>query len=244
MAKLLFIVLGLFSISLSQEFYSINDSLMNIGKYDVVDTNASNELKLNPQSFEAAYFLTMIGFKKNPNINCFGKKIENLECAKISKYMYLFETNYRKKAVELQLMYHDQIMMADTRFMRLFFLIGLKYFDQRDFQKSAEWLNLAKVVYSEDFDYNFYLGTSYLVIEEYHKALKYLKKANKINPTDASTLYNIASLYGKKKNALLSAQWLKKAIAINSEYQDKYMKDSDFGNVRDKQIFIQTIGSK
>jgi tetratricopeptide (TPR) repeat protein len=244
MTKSLLIVLSLFFISLSQDFYSINDILMKIGKYDVVEANAFHELELNSESFEGAYFLTMIVFNKNPNINCLGKQIDNQECAEISKYMNLFETTYRKKAIELQLMYHDQIMMADTRFMGLFMLIGLKYFDQRDFQKSVEWLNLAKLLYSEDFDFNFYLGTSYLLIEEYDKALECFEKASRINPADASIPYNIACLYGKRRDALLSAQWLKKAIELNSDYQDKYLLDSDFNNVRNEEIFIQTIGSK
>ena len=70
-------------------------------------------------------------------------------------------------------MYQDQIMMADVRFMKLFYLIGLKYFDERNFSKAAEWLNLAKTMYRNDFNLFFYLGTSYL--EEFKRLVNNLK---------------------------------------------------------------------
>ena len=228
----IFLVCILLSISDAQDFFSTNILLYEEAKYDTVKLNSEKELNTNNSSFEAAYFLTKIAFNLNQDINCFGVNIEKKECSEIKKAMELFEKLYRQKAEEMQLMYGDQIMMADTRFMDLFYVIGLKYFDKREFNYAAEWMNLAKVMYMNDYDYNFYLGTSYLMIEENEKALRVFHTALELKPDDPSVTYNIACLYAKDGQKEDAISWLKKAIELNPTYRMKAIIDVDFENIK------------
>lgn len=228
---LLILWCALLSVSCAQNFYSKNDSLFEANQFETVKQNALAELASNKESIEANYFLALITIIEQSAADQ-NKIHDNI-------YSEQFQNLYRAYAKETKLMYGDQIMVADVRFVKLFYHIGLKYFSEQDFKKSAEWLNLAKVGYLNNFDYHFYAGCSYYALQNYDKAKEYFESALTIKPNDATTLYNMACLYSLLNNAEESSKYLKMAIGQNAMYKDKMSTDSDFNNVRGTKEFQQ-----
>jgi tetratricopeptide (TPR) repeat protein len=231
---LLMLTCILFSVGLTQNFFSKNDSLFKANQFEIVKQNALAELTSNKESIEANYFLALITIRQQSSADQSKIYTNNI-------YSEQFQIIYRDYAKGKKLMYGDQIMLADVRFVNLFYYIGLKYFSEQDFKKSAEWLNLAKVGYLNNFDYHFYTGCSYYALQNYGKAKEYFESALTIKPNDAATLYNMACLYSFLNNPEESSKYLKMAISQDATYKEKMSTDSDFNNVRGTKEFQQFI---
>lgn len=218
---------GTLSIAQAEDFYSANESLLAANHLDKVKKNALTELGAHRDSIEANYFLALVTIKENSNADQ-SKIYAN------NSYAEKFQALYRDHAKAAHLMYGDQIMVSDIRFVKLFYYLGLKYLSQQDFQKAVEWLNLAEIGYSDkpNFNFNFEIGTSYYAIKNYDKARKYFEAALKIKPDHRDALYNMACLYSVLNNPDESIKWLEKVTKLDPKYKAIASKDSDFDNIR------------
>lgn len=211
----------------AQDFYSINETLFAENHLDVVRKNSLAKLKEDQDSIEANYFLAMLAIKTAPDSDKAKIYAENM-------YVNNFQILYRKYAQEKDLMYGDQIMISDVKFLRIFYLLGLEYLIKQDYAKAVEWLNLAKFGYSDNpnLNFNFEIGTGYYAIKNYDKAMEYFEAAIKLKPDHSDALYNIACLYSLFANPDESIKRLDRAIQLDPKFKEIASKDSDFDNIR------------
>ena len=225
-----------FSIARAQDFYSLNESLLAVNNLDKVKRNSLIELDSQQDSIEAIYFMAMATIRQTSSSDPTKIYANN-------NYVEKFQVLYRKHAKSQKLMYGNQIMVADTRFFKIFYYLGLKYLYQQDYAKAAEWLNLAKFGYSDNpnLNFNFEIGTSYYALKNYDEAMKYFKAALKLKPDHSDALYNIACIYSIMSKPDESIKRLDKAMHLDPKYKDIASKDSDFDNIRKTQQYQQLM---
>lgn len=214
-----------FSIAQAQDFYSENEVLLGADQLERVRSNALKELDAHPNSIEATYFLAMVAINRTA-------KADPARIYAKNRYAERFQDLYREQAKSARLMYGDQIMVADTRFVRMFYFLGLQYHSHQEYAKAAEWLNLAKIGFEDNLDFNFITGTSYYAIKNYENAKKYFLEVLKINPDHGDTIYNMACLNAIANDPDEAVKWLGKAISLDRKYKKLAMNDSDFNNIR------------
>jgi tetratricopeptide (TPR) repeat protein len=213
------------SVAQAVDFYSVNDSLYSTNQLDKVKSNSLKELAENRESIEANYFLALVTLRQATNADSSRIYEKNI-------YVDRFQALYRDDAIAKRLMYGDQIMVSDPRFVKLFYYLGLKYMFEQDYNKAVEWLNLAEIGYEDSVDFNFYIGCSYHAIKNYDKAQKYYKNVLRLAPNHSESLYNMACLYAEFNNPDDSINWLNKAIKLDPKYKEMASKDASFDNIR------------
>jgi tetratricopeptide (TPR) repeat protein len=153
-----------------------------------------------------------------------------------------FEKCYRQNAVAKKMMYDDQIMLADTRFMDLFYIIGLRYSKDRDYRRAAEWYNLARVLYRDNAVFHYNIGESYLAIKSYPKAIDFLTKSAALDSSNAQTFYNLSCAYALSNKAPGALSCLEKAIRLNPKYKKIAAGDTDLAIIKTDSKFKLLTG--
>ncbi|HEY0665201.1 MAG TPA: hypothetical protein VGD24_03965 [Gallionella sp.] len=218
----------------AEDFYSVNDALLNANQAETVRKNALAELNSHGDSIEANYFMAVITLRET-------SKAAPSDIYADNRYVEKFEALYRADAKRKQLMYGGQIMVSDIRFLKLFYYLGLKYYSRQNFSKAVEWLNLAKVGYEDNPEFNFKIGTGYYAIKNYGKAKEAFESVLKVTPNHRDTLYNMACLYAVLNNPGESVKWLKKVVNLEPKYKEMASKDSDFDSIRNVSQFQQLV---
>lgn len=115
----------------------------------------------------------------------------------------------------------------------LLLLQGLAFVRSRDYQGAVREFRKVIDEYPFDFEGNYHLGFSFLLLKNYPQAIHHFEIAARINPEDELTLYNLAcacSLAGKPEKALDA---LEKSVEAGFNDPDHMENDEDLNAIRD-----------
>ena len=150
-----------------------------------------------------------------------------------------FERCYRKFAEDKSLTHQNNIMLADVRFMDLFYVIGLRYSKAKDYNRSAEWYNLARFKYKNDDFFNMELGLSNLAIKNYKIAISAFEKVIQIDSCNARAYYNLACSFSLIRDKNSAIKNLKYAIKYDKAYKTQALNDSDLKSISNTKEFVE-----
>ncbi len=114
----------------------------------------------------------------------------------------------------------------------LLLLQGLAFVRSRDYQGAVREFRKVVEEYPFDFEGNYHLGFSFLLLKNYAKAIHHFEIAARINPEDELTHYNLAcacSLAGKPEKAL---EALEKSVEAGFNDPDHMENDEDLDPIR------------
>lgn len=115
----------------------------------------------------------------------------------------------------------------------LLLLQGLAFVRSRDYQGAVREFRKVVDEYPFDFEGNYHLGFSFLLLKNYPQAIHHFEIAARINPEDELTLYNLAcacSLAGKPEKALDA---LEKSVEAGFNDPDHMEHDEDLDAIRE-----------
>ncbi len=114
----------------------------------------------------------------------------------------------------------------------LLLLQGLAFVRSRDYQGAVREFRKVVDEYPFDFEGNYHLGFSFLLLKNYAKAIHHFEIAARINPEDELTHYNLAcacSLAGQPEKAL---EALEKSVEAGFNDPDHMENDEDLAPIR------------
>ena len=114
----------------------------------------------------------------------------------------------------------------------LLLLQGLAFVRSRDYQGAVREFRKVVDEYPFDFEGNYHLGFSFLLLKNYAKAIHHFEIAARINPEDELTHYNLAcacSLAGQPEKAL---EALEKSVEAGFNDPDHMENDEDLDPIR------------
>ena len=114
----------------------------------------------------------------------------------------------------------------------LLLLQGLAFVRSRDYQGAVREFRKVVDEYPFDFEGNYHLGFSFLLLKNYAKAIHHFEIAARINPEDELTHYNLAcacSLAGQPEKALDA---LEKSVEAGFNDPDHMENDEDLDPIR------------
>jgi len=226
----LLILLSSVQLAVSNDFYNKMSSLYQQRDFATIEEECSKEIKNNPKSLDAYYFLIAI--------RLYEAKFEEAK-PYLEKFQQYHNEVEKIEAQEMGAPFH----LIDARYSGLYFEIGKSHFMNNNFSNAIHWLFKAKSFFYNDPMLNFFLGISYKETKNFDEALKYLKRQLENNPEEPSPYYNIACVYAEQGKKSDSIEWLKKAIEARPEFKSQAQKDRDFDNIRDSREF-KTLVSK
>ena len=109
---------------------------------------------------------------------------------------------------------------------------GLAFVRSRDYQGAVREFRKVVDEYPFDFEGNYHLGFSFLLLKNYAKAIHHFEIAARINPEDELTHYNLAcacSLAGQPEKAL---EALEKSVEAGFNDPDHMENDEDLDPIR------------
>lgn len=204
-------------------------------KFDSSDFGAVKEMadsliKNNKCDIEAWYFEAKSEIKSKSD-----KSLTPYES------VLMFEKCYREYAVDQKFIHDNNIMLADIRFMDLFYVIGLRYSKEKDYNRSAEWYNLARFKYKDDAFFNMEIGLSNLAIKKYDIAILAFKKVIQIDSCNAGAYYNLACSFSLAKDKINAIECLRNAISFDKKYRTQASIDTDLEYIKSTKEFIEMI---
>jgi tetratricopeptide (TPR) repeat protein len=118
----------------------------------------------------------------------------------------------------------------DARFPRLYFELGIYYFETKDYKEAIDWLRKAKTqdpMASDPMLY-FRLARSYTEVGDLANAKKYYLKQLELNPKEPSPYYNMACVHARERDKGKALEWLRKAVAAHPPFGPQSAEDPDF----------------
>lgn len=119
---------------------------------------------------------------------------------------------------------------------------GNEHLRDKNYERAVE--DLQKVLDERPFDFqaNYYIAFSYLLMKRYAKAIHHFEIARRINPEDELTLYNLACAYalhgGKSQEAIDALEASVKAGFSDPEHMEK---DPDLDSLRGEERYQQLV---
>lgn len=86
--------------------------------------------------------------------------------------------------------------------------------------KAVELAQKAKLIDSEDYTYDYLIGTAYVALKKYDESIKYLKEAIEISPEHSQIYGNLGMAYLMSNDQEKAMESFKKALEIDKENAD------------------------
>lgn len=105
-------------------------------------------------------------------------------------------------------------------------VIGMSYYESREYDKAIEELNIALNIADENKFAVIYnnLGTAYMAQRKIDLALQFFEKTLEINPEFENAYYNLGLIYTYLKDLDKALSFYKKAVELNPEYGEAKQK--------------------
>jgi tetratricopeptide (TPR) repeat protein len=217
-------------LAFANDFYNKMSALYQKRDFGTIEQECSKEIKNNPNSLDAYYFLIAI-------------RLYEAKFEEAKPYLDKFQ-QYHNEVEKIEAQKRGaRFHLIDARYSGLYFEIGKTHFMNNDFSNAIHWLFKAKSFFYNDPMLNFFLGISYKETKNFDEALKYLKRQLENNPTEPSPYYNIACVYAVQGRTDDSVKWLKKAIEAHSAFKSQAKKDKDFDKIRNSKEFKTLINN-
>lgn len=85
------------------------------------------------------------------------------------------------------------------------------------------------------------LGGCYFVKGKLDRALDIFNRAIEVDPTFATSYYNVSCIHATRKEKEKALEYLKKAISLDRIYKEKALKDKDFDPLRGEREFAELL---
>jgi tetratricopeptide (TPR) repeat protein len=217
-------------LAFANDFYNKMSALYQKRDFGTIEQECSKEIKNNPKSLDAYYFLIAI-------------RLHEAKFEEAKPYLDKFQ-RYHNELEKIEAQKRGaRFHLIDARYSGLYFEIGKSHFMNNDFSNAIQWLFKAKSFFYNDPMLNFFLGISYKETKNFDEALKYLKRQLENNPTEPSPYYNIACVYAVQGKTDDSVKWLKKAIEAHPAFKSQAKKDKDFDKIRNSKEFKTLINN-
>jgi len=211
-----------------EDFFNKVNNYYNDQKFKKVEKLCLRELKSNPTSLNALFFLSAV-------------YIFTDEHEEADPWIKRFESTYNTldslKSIEDGI----DVNTIDIRHVGLYYIIGQKHVLDENYNNAIYWLRLSITTYSSDPMLNFYLGLSYMKTQDFENALKYFVKYRELAPDEPSGYYNIACVYALQNDIENSISWLKQAIKNYPQFKEDIKLDEDFDLIRTSAQFEELL---
>lgn len=224
------ILLSSTHLAFANDFYNKMISLYQKRDFATIEQECSKEIKNNPKSLDAYYFLIAI--------RLYEAKFEEAK-PYLEKFQQYHNEVEKIEAQKTGAPFH----LIDARYSGLYLEIGKNHFMNENYNEAVHWLFKAKSFFYNDPMLNFFLGISHKEIKNFDEAIKYLKRQLANNPEESSPYYNIACVYAAQGKIDDAVKWLRKAIEAHPEFKSQAKKDKDFDKIRNSKEFKALINN-
>lgn len=138
---------------------------------------------------------------------------------------YFISDNYQRAIVEYEVALRDERILEEKTVIEIFKNLGIAYYQIKRYPKAFLNLLTAYTKFPHDEKICYYLALIYTSQRQYPKALKFLTRAEMINPTysDVHYLQGIVAVQLSKKDMALRQFLLAKKLNTKDPYLDLYI---------------------
>jgi tetratricopeptide (TPR) repeat protein len=119
--------------------------------------------------------------------------------------------------------------------------VGFSFSQMKKYSDSIKWYEQALKIDSKNPTILTNLGMAWSKLGKYDMAISYYDEALKTNPIHQIALYNKACSNSMKGEIGIALELLEKVIEFNPRWKMEALKDEDFINMRDTDLFKQIV---
>lgn len=213
------------------------------GKYREAEKTVENLIAMAPDLPEAYYDLGVVRFQAGDMEGSreAAEKALSLSPESGDNYHLLGAIALNKEDMEAAEKYLKQSIALDGQNLNSHYLLGLVYFEKKQFSDAVDELQIVENSRPDLAECHALIGLCFLEQKLYVHAMSELKAAVDLDPTDYTSMYNIACVYSLQNRPEPALKWLERSIDKGFSNFDHMRKDSDLDNIRNNPRYIELV---